>query len=285
MPCSWDKVTFGETGLRVSPIALGSSYGLGDLDVERAYERGLNFFLWGALRRESFGHGVRNLARDHRENMVIAVQTYTRIASVMSLGLDSALRRLRTDYVDLLVLSWWQDVPPRRIIDKALALRDSGKVRHLIVSCHHRPSFVAMMKDPALEAIMIRYNAAHPGAEREVFPHLSDRVPGVLGFTATRWGSLLKPKLMPAGERVPRGSDCYRFVLSNPSVHVSLAGPKNGAELDEAMAALDRGPLDEAEMAWMRRVGLAVRGDGKANQGIQVLDRLVGADKHDRPQA
>jgi predicted aldo/keto reductase-like oxidoreductase len=54
---------------------------------------------------------------------------------------------------------------------------------------------------------------------------------------------------------VPRASYCYRFALSHPLVNLVLAGPKNGAELDEALAALDRGPTDADELAWMRRVG------------------------------
>jgi len=277
MTCSWDKVTFGETGLRVSPIALGSSYGVGDLDIERAWERGINFFFWGMLRRPSFGKGVRNVAQTHRSEMAIAIQTYTRVASVMSIGVDRALSFLKTDYVDILTLSWWQDVPPRRILDKALELREKGKVRHIMVSSHRRPKFIDMLKEPGLDAIMIRYNAAHPGAEREVFARLGDHNPGVLGFTATRWGSLLDPRKMPEGEKTPRASDCYRFVLTNPNVHVSLAGPKNGPELDEAMAALDRGPLDEEELAWMRRVGAHVHAR-PAGYALGFVDRLVGAD-------
>jgi aryl-alcohol dehydrogenase-like predicted oxidoreductase len=277
MTSSWDQVTFGETGLRVTPLALGSSYGVGDLDIERAWERGINFFFWGMLRKTSFGRGVRNVARTHRKDMVIAVQTYTRVASVMGIGIDRALRALGTDYVDLLVLSWWQDVPPRRIIDKALELRERGKVKHLMMSSHRRPCFEQALKEPGIDALMVRYNAAHPGAEREVFARLGDRNPGVLGFTATRWGSLLDPRKTPKGEPTPRASDCYRFVLTNPNVHVSLAGPANGAELDEAMAALDRGPLDEDELAWMRRVGSHVHAR-PAGYALGFLDRVVGAD-------
>ena len=48
-------------------------------------------------------------------------------------------------------------------------------VRHIMVSCHHRPTFEKFIADPAFDAIMVRYNAAHPGAEREVFPHLATR--------------------------------------------------------------------------------------------------------------
>ena len=36
---------------------------------------------------------------------------------------------------------------------------------------------------------MIRYNAAHPGAERDIFPHLEARRPAVVAYTATSWRS------------------------------------------------------------------------------------------------
>jgi aryl-alcohol dehydrogenase-like predicted oxidoreductase len=249
---------FGATGIRVGPLGLGSSFGVGGADIGRAFDRGVNFFLWGSMRRRGFGLGLRDVARAHRGELAIAIQSYTRIASLMRFSVERALRFLRTDYVDVLCLAWWNSPPPPRIVDAALRLRDAGKVRHLMVSSHHRPSFEAMANDPAFDAIMVRYNAAHPGAEREVFPKLARRV-GVVSFTATRWGALLNPRLIPEGERVPTSADCYRFALTNASVDVCLAGPNGGAQLDEAMRAIELGPMDDAELAWMRRVGAHVR--------------------------
>jgi aryl-alcohol dehydrogenase-like predicted oxidoreductase len=105
----------------------------------------------------------------------------------------------------------------------------------------------------------VRYNAVHRGAEAEVFPAcqalgLAGR-PGLVAFTATRWGQLLKPKLMPPGETAPTVADCYRFVLSNPAVDVSLTGPRNLVQMQEALRALDLGPLTAQELARLRRVG------------------------------
>jgi aryl-alcohol dehydrogenase-like predicted oxidoreductase len=274
MSCTWEHVTFGRTGLHVSPIGLGSSYGVGGKDLERAHERGINFFFWGLRRRGDFGRGLARLAARDRSRVVIAAQSYTRVAWLMRPSLERVLRALKTDHVDMLGLGWWDDMPPQRILDAAYALRDAGKVKHLLISSHHRPAFVPMMQRMDIGGVMVRYNAAHPGAEREVFPHVAAADHGVLTFTATRWGSLLDRKLVPPALAVPRASDCYRFVLSHPSVHTTLAGPRDGAELDEAMAALDRGPLDEGEMAWMRAVGQAVRADTKAHRAMSALDRV-----------
>jgi aryl-alcohol dehydrogenase-like predicted oxidoreductase len=270
------RVRFGKTGLSVSRLGIGSSYGVSGADLERAYDRGVNFFFWGALRRRDFGRGVARLAARDREGVVIAVQSYTRVAALMRPSLECALRTLRTDHVDLLGLGWWNDLPPARILDAARRLVDEGKVKHLVISSHHRPSFVPMMATSGIDGIMVRYNAAHPGAESEVFPHLAPHDPAVLAFTATRWGSLLDPKLVPDGEAVPRARDCYRFALSSPHVHATLAGPKNGAELDEALLAIEDGPLDADEAAWMRRVGAVVRRDASAHRAMHVVDDVRG---------
>jgi predicted aldo/keto reductase-like oxidoreductase len=88
---------------------------------------------------------------------------------------------------------------------------------------------------------------------------------------------LLDARRVPKGEPTPRASDCYRFALSNPSVDVCLLGPRNGEELDEALATMDRGPMTDDEIAWMKRVGAAVREGAKSQVrtlGMGFLDRL-----------
>jgi aryl-alcohol dehydrogenase-like predicted oxidoreductase len=272
--------TLGSTGRRVGPLGLGSSYGLGGKDVERAFDRGVSFFLWGSRRRPDFARGLREIARKDRERATIAIQTYARAAWAMPGSVDAALKALGTDYVDVLCLAWWNSMPPARIVDRALALEESGKVRHLMISCHDRPVFASVIADGRYDALMVRYNAAHPGPEHEVFPHVAAaaRRPGVVAFTATRWGTLLDPKYAPARERVPRAGDCYRFALTHPEVDVCLSGPRDGAELDEALAALELGIMSADEIAWMRRVGAHVRTATKTQPRgsvMGVLDRIA----------
>jgi aryl-alcohol dehydrogenase-like predicted oxidoreductase len=266
----------------VSPIGLGSSFGISARDVERAFDRGINYMYWGSMRRPGFGKGMRNIARRDRDNLVTVVQTYSRAKLAIRPSVELALRVLGIEYTDILLLGWWNDMPPDRILDGALALVEEGKARHIMISCHNRPSFEKYIADPIFGAIMVRYNAAHTGAEREVFPFIDahDAPPGVCAYTATRWGALLDPRLIPDGEPVPRASDCYRFSLSNPHVDMCLSGPRGSEQLDEAMAALDRGPLDEDEMAWMRRVGEAVH-SAAATKAVRrpahLLDRFASA--------
>lgn len=279
MACSWERVSLSPLGKSVTPLGLGSGYGLSASDVERAVERGVNYIYWGSNRRPSFAEAMRNLGPRKRDDLVLVVQSYTRLAGVMGASLERALWDLGTDYADVLLLGWWDEPPPRKVLDAALKLKEAGKTRSLLISCHRRETFASYIADPAYDGIMVRYNAAHPGAESEVFPLLSKRRPFTVAYTATRWRALLKQDYMPPGERLPRASDCYRFVLSNPSVDVCLTGPRDAAELDEALTALDRGPLSEDEMAWMRRVGAHVHAaakDQRFSRMVRVGDRFLG---------
>ncbi len=255
----WQRRPLGRTGLMVSRLGLGSSYGVSGRDVDRAVERGINYLYWGSRRDADFGRAITRAARKDRAGTIVVVQSYARAGVALRPSLELALRRLKLDHADVLLLGWWNAPPPERILDAALALREAGRCRALMISCHHRPTFARFLADPVYGAVMVRYNAAHRGAEGEVFDQLDATPPGVVAYTATRWGGLLDRRLVPAAEPLPRGSDCYRFALSRPEVDVVIAGPSNGAELDEAMSALDRGPLDADELAWMRRVGDGVK--------------------------
>ena len=274
-------------GRATSRIGLGSSYGLGTDGVLAAVDRGINFLFWGLRRRAGFGKAIRQLGSSRRDDVTVAVQSYSRMASLVGPSVETALCRAKLDAFDLLVLGWWNGTPPERLRDAALKLKEAGKVKAIGISCHHRPTFEQFIADPTYDLIMLRYNAAHVGAESEVFPHLEKRRPTVLAFTATRWGSLMNPKHVPAGEQVPTASDCYRFALSNSNVDACLAGPKNEAELQGALDAVERGPMSPDELAWMRRVGVAVRaakGGTRRVNPVKWADQMSGVTLEDKAE-
>ena len=251
------RVPLGRTGVMVSRLGIGSSYGVGAEAVERAYhEFGVNYLYWGTVRRPAFGAAIRTLSAGSREDLVVVVQTYTRWAGWMQPSLQRALRALKLDYADVLLLGMHNKPPSSRLRDAALKLRDSGQVRFLAVSCHRRSTFRMYLQEGFFDVVMFRYSAAHRGAEAEVLAYLpAAGRPGTVSYTATRWGVLVNPDNTPPGERTPAAADCYRFVLSRPMIDVCLAGPADDVQLAEALTALRRGPMSPDETDWMRRVG------------------------------
>lgn len=275
MSASWSPVRLGRSKLEVVPLGVAASYGVSGRDVERAFERGIDFFYWGSLRKPGFGEALKRLGRAHRDRIKVAVQTYSRAPKGIGTSLEKGLRTLGYDHADVLLLGWW-NLPPRdAILDAAAEQVRLGRARAVMISCHHRPTFPLLARDPRVDLLMVRYNAAHPGAEQDVFPHLTEDRPGVVTYTTTSWGYLLDRSAVPAGERAPTGKDCVRFVLSNPNVNACWCGPANGAQLDEAMAALDAGPMSEDELAWMKRVGVAAHAKGRLfERGSSFVDRF-----------
>jgi aryl-alcohol dehydrogenase-like predicted oxidoreductase len=255
-------VALGRTGLRVGRLGIASSYGVPAAAIERAFrEHGLNYFYWGSIRRPGMRDAIRSLARTDRDRIVVALQSYDRTGPLMRTFVERGLRALGIDHADVLILGWHNGRPPARIVDAAERLRADGKIRFLAISGHNRPLFATLANEAAspFDILMFRYNAAHRGAELEVFPFLPADRPGVTCYTATRWGQLLDPKRMPASERPLTAADCYRFVLSNPLVDLCMTGPANAEQMDEALRALELGPMSSEEMERARRIGDYVR--------------------------
>lgn len=267
---SFERAILGRTGLEVGRLGVASGYGVPGAAVEEAFERGVNYMFWGSRRSQSFGAALKHL-RPQRERIVLVVESYTRVGSLLSTSLERALRTLGFDYTDVLLLGLWNKLVPARILDAAQKLKQRGLARFLGVSTHKRSLVPRIAAGHDFDVVHYRYNAAHPGAEQDIFPHLPETSrPGLVAFTATSWRQLLGQAPLqgilpgthriPKSERVPSATDCYRYVLTRPEVDVCVAGPANAAQMQQALEALTLGPMTGDQFEWMRRVGRAVAG-------------------------
>lgn len=176
---------------------------------------------------------------------------------VIRRSLKRALKRLRAEYLDIFQLGYISAEPSDKIVESLLKLREKGLFRHLVFSTQNRQLAAEIIKaNYPFKFVMVRYNAAHRGAEKEAFPYLDPQKQALVSFTATRWRDLLKvPKGWLADKPVPKAVDCYRFVLSHPKVAFCLTGARNLRELKENLKALDLEPMSEEELAWIRKFG------------------------------
>jgi aryl-alcohol dehydrogenase-like predicted oxidoreductase len=252
-----DRVVLGRSGLAVGPLGVAGGYGVGAAALRRAFDRGVTYFYHGSRRSGGMRTAICDLvAAGERARLAVVLQSYTRFPALLERSLAAGLRQLGLDHADVFLLGWFNGMPGERLLERAERMRSSGMFARLAVSGHKRPAFVAFAADPRFDVLHIRYNAAHAGAEQDIFPHLpAAGRPGIVAYTATRWGALLKAGRMPPGEAPLRGRDAYRFALSNPDLNVCMCGPRDDAELDEALAALDEGPLTPVEDARIRAIG------------------------------
>jgi aryl-alcohol dehydrogenase-like predicted oxidoreductase len=247
-------------GKRVHRLGLAPSFGLDEKGCAEALEQ-LQYVFWNPRARRLTGP-LREACRKDRERYVVAGgPTLTYFPGQLQRYVDRARQVLGTDYLDVLQLYWLGKMSrfTPAMADEMARIRETGAVRALAVSIHDRPRAGKLAADSPLDVLMIRYNAAHPGAETDIFPHLARRQPAVVAYTATSWRKLLRAPRGWTGPVMSAG-DCYRFCLSSPHVDVVLTGPKDAAELRQNLAALEQGPLSDEEQRWMRLFGRAVHG-------------------------
>ncbi len=260
-----EPVILGRTGLKVGRLGIASGYGAPTAAIEEAFERGCNYVTWGTVikgYKPEMRQALKNIvAKGQRDRLVLAAFTYAHSNFFTERMLRRGLKSAGLDHADVLILGYFSRSVPRRLVEGALRMKEKGLVRFIGLSSHNRKLLGELGRDGAFDVLHLRYNAAHRGAETEIFPLLSaDKRPGTVVFTATRWGQLLKPKKMPPGEKPPTAADCYRFVLSHPAVDVCMSGVKTIEQMRENLGLLDAGPMSEDELARMRRIGDHVHG-------------------------
>jgi hypothetical protein len=160
--------------------------------VERAFHHGVNYLYWGSIRRSGFGEAMRNLSCQ-RDRIVLVLQSYSRLATLLGWSVERALRSLRLEYANVLLLGMWNHGIPERILDGARALRERKLVRFLAVSSHNRRFAAELACRSDIDVVHCRYIAAHPRAEVDIFPKLPVGRAGMVSFTATSWGSWSTP--------------------------------------------------------------------------------------------
>jgi aryl-alcohol dehydrogenase-like predicted oxidoreductase len=205
----------GRSGLRVSEVALGTmtfgeAWGWGASKGECRHifdvyaEAGGNFVDTACNYTDGQSEEiVGDLVADDRDHFVVATK-YTlssRPADPNAGGnhrknlvhtLEASLRRLRTDYVDLLWLHMWDGMTPVDEVVRALDdLVSSGKV--LYVGISDTPAWVVSRAVTLAEqrgwapfvAVQAPYSLLDRDVERELLPMASS-----LGMTLTPWGML-----------------------------------------------------------------------------------------------
>lgn len=257
-------------GKRVFRMGIAGNYGIDSSDIEWAAEHGANYWVWG----RSFNKvtsGIKRVIRKDRDRNVVALLGWGFFGWQVRRSVEKALRELNTDYLDVFKLGWLgrTSVYSQGVIDSLLKLKQEGKIKAIGTSTHDRQRAGHLALDSEIDLLMIRYNAKHPGAEKDIFPRLKRRNPAIVSYTALAWQQLIKPvkgiKLPPwpgkeEAEIPPLTPElCYRFVLSNPHVHVVLTGPKNREQLMMNFRAMQRGPLTQEELDWIRQYGKIIR--------------------------
>jgi len=262
------RAPFGPIGPRCRlGLATRGNTSLGASDVLHAIERGVDYLNWCG-HDDGMSAAIRSLTEAQRARVCVAVQIGARSAEACRRELEQKRRALGTDVLDVATYYYvehpdeWEAIhAPGGAAEALREAKEQGVVRMIGLTSHQRPLAAGWARTGELDMVMIRYNAAHRGAEEEVFPVTAARDLPVVTFTSLRWGALLEPTPDdPPDFSPPPAPDWYRFVLAHPAVSVALMAPDGRAELDDDLALLDGDwGLDEASYAALRAHGDRVR--------------------------
>jgi len=241
--------TFGNTGIQVSVIAQGGArmdlhpdVQAAAAHVRRVYELGVTYFdcaraYWDGRSEEAYGIGLQGI----RKNVFLTTKSQKRTAKEAEQDLATSLRLLKTDYVDL-----WQvhAVQNQDDIDKILspggaieafeAAKQAGKCRFIGFTGHYDPKALAALLKAydAWETVMMPIHAAdhaYLSFEQTTLPVAIERGVGVQAIKIFGKAFLLR-SLSP--------TECLRYALSQPGVHVAICGAGTQGQMEDNIRAV-----------------------------------------------
>ena len=258
-----EKRMLGQTDVEVSRIGISSSYGAEQEVYEEAFDRGCSYFTWGTFikgRSASFKKFIQGVtSAGNRERISIGLLSYSHSRLLGDMFLQSALKQLGVEYVDGLLLGYYSRRPPQRILDWAMEVKEKGLVRAIGITTHNRNIVPNLAAENILDYFHIRYNAAHRGAEQDIFAKTRGANIGLVSFTATCWGKLMEQKKMP-GERLHHTNNAVGATRDREEVDCCMMGVKNLTMLRQNLLDLEKGPMSEEELDRMKRIGDLIYG-------------------------
>jgi len=306
-----DRFTaLGKTGLRVSRICLGtwqlSPRFWGDVPsaqfsaaIRTAFDLGVNFFdtadAYGdGLAESVLGETLSDLPRDR---VVIATKVFnhynpdgTRYPDLSNAHIvercEASLKRLRTDYIDLYLLHFYDQLTPLAEIAGSMErLRSQGKIRSYGVSNFNIEELRSAAAAGNFAVLQPPYSLVQTDAEQALFPFCLAHDIGIMAYSPLHKGLLTgKYKgtetftdfrahhpdfqgerfralagavqdLSPIAARY--GLTLYQLVLAatlaHPAIQAAVVGIKTGDQIREAVGALAK-TIERSDYFAIRRI-------------------------------
>lgn len=248
-----EYTTLGKTGLKISRMGFGgipiqriSAEGTKGL-MTQLMEAGINYIDTArgyTVSEEYLGYGLEGI-RDH---FVIATKSMARTKEAMVSDIETSLKNLRTDYIDLYQVhnpSMEQldtVVGENGALEALLEAKTAGKIGHIGITAHSTEVFERALGYDWVETIMFPYNIVENQGEALIKKCKEKNI----GFIA------MKPL---AGGAIENGTLALRYVCSNPAVTVVIPGMAEPEELEENIRACSDGsPFTEEEKAQIEEI-------------------------------
>lgn len=195
--------------------------GVTHIDTAQAYTSGRS--------EELIGH----LLPDFRERIFLATKTGLRLGEEVSNIVDQSLKRLRTEYIDLMYIHWPKkgaDVCP--FMEGLEKERKKGKILGIGVSNFSVEQMKQVMEVGTIDAHQFCYNLIWRSPERDIIPFCKEHKIAGVTYSSIAQGILtgkfgLKPEFREGDQRgktVPFDPEVYPHVYAGVQEMKKIAG-------------------------------------------------------------
>ena len=248
-----EYITLGKTGLKVSRVGFGGipiqkvdNEGSKRL-MQAVVEKGINFIDTArayTVSEELIGNAIKGM----RDKFVIATKSMARTADAMRADIETSLKNLKTDYIDIYQI---HNVTMEQLavvcgeggaLEALTEAKEQGRIRHIGLTAHSLEVFEYATTLDWVETLMFPYNIVETHGE-EIIKKCNERN---IGFIC------MKPL---AGGALENATLALRFIVANRNVHIVIPGMCNEDEVDmNVSAVLDKSPLSDTELAEIEKI-------------------------------
>jgi len=260
------KTVLGRTGLTVTRLGTGGAYCESPDGYRRALDCGVNYMDTARAYRDGEDEKVIGQAiQGRRHELIIATKTQERSADGARRDLETSLRSLGTDYIDIYQIHHLNTQPerdqalgPGGAIETVQKAQEEGLVRFIGVTGHDWVQIQQAVATGLFDTVLCWYNCAMKEPEDTVFPEARNHNTGVVIMNASRNDKLFDGPNAPAPEQF------YRYVLSHDAVNLTIMGLRDVERFSRIANALsERETLTSPEKVNIEAYGSQMRQDGK----------------------
>ena len=229
----------GNTGLKVTRTAFGA------LPIQRrtmedaikilrcAYDGGINFFDTARMYSNS-EEKIGNALKDVRKDIVIATKTASKSVEGIKADLETSLRLLQTDYVDL--FQFHNFYPSEELIDTVRGFIRDGKVRCMGLTLHAKEQAIQAIESKQFKTLQFPLSSLSDDEDVALTKRCEEAGMGFIAMKAMAGGLI---RNVPAN---------FAFIRSLSNV-VPIWGIQHMHELEEFLTLEEKSPqLTEADL-------------------------------------
>ena len=245
--------TLGKTGLKVTGLGYGIGFNPVVDVVARAIDMGVNYFDTSRVYGDS-EKIFSGIIKGKRDKIVIATKSGSREKEDILNDIDTSLKELGTDRVDILHLHA-RDTPaniPDEALEAVQAIKKAGKARFLGFSCHDPNRMVDfVLETKVFDVMQTTYSFPIGGIYRDAaIKRLSEAGIGVIAMkvvvalTGLNLKSFDNSAARPEGDGPVAG---IKWVLQNPAIGTTVPFMQKISELEMNFRAMTEPytPADE----------------------------------------